>query len=197
MNRSKQKSSIQYSNVSQKRINDTRKFHQTAKDKSLYSLFSKKQFIWIILFSTLGFSIFVILYKYIKAKNKNGTKKMLFEPEIKNTSSQLKERSIYDVCVVGAGPAGSTCAYYLAKHHLNVIMIDKEKFPRDKVCGNQVNPQAQVILSDIGVLQELIDENMVKWVSLQKNFLSIQANIKLRLQIEEWLALLELILLQN
>lgn len=163
MNRSKQKNSIQYSNISQKRLNDSKKFqHQNG--LSLFALFSKRRIIWIILFSTLGFSIFIILYKYIKTKNKNVTKKMLFEPEIKNNSLQQKEGSIYDVCIVGAGPSGSTCAYYLAKSNIRVIMIDKEKFPRDKVCGNQVNPQAQLILSEIGVLQELIDENMVKWV---------------------------------
>jgi geranylgeranyl reductase family protein len=41
----------------------------------------------------------------------------------------------YDVIVVGAGPGGSTCARYLAKRGLDVILIDKDEFPRDKPCG--------------------------------------------------------------
>ncbi|MGH3290479.1 MAG: FAD-dependent oxidoreductase, partial [Trebonia sp.] len=38
-----------------------------------------------------------------------------------------------DVIVVGAGPAGSTAAYYLAQAGLNVLLIEKSRFPRDKV----------------------------------------------------------------
>ena len=42
---------------------------------------------------------------------------------------------MYDTVVVGAGPAGSTAAKILAEQGLNVILIDKEKFPRSKPCG--------------------------------------------------------------
>ncbi len=41
----------------------------------------------------------------------------------------------FDVIVVGAGPAGSTCAYLLGKSGINVALLDKEKFPRRKLCG--------------------------------------------------------------
>jgi geranylgeranyl reductase family protein len=43
-----------------------------------------------------------------------------------------------DVVVVGAGPAGSTAATFLAKKGLKVVLIDKEKFPRDKPCGGGI-----------------------------------------------------------
>ena len=43
--------------------------------------------------------------------------------------------SIYDVVVIGAGPAGSTAATELAQAGLKVLLIDKAKLPRDKVCG--------------------------------------------------------------
>lgn len=43
-----------------------------------------------------------------------------------------------DVIVVGAGPAGAICASYLSKAGLDVLMVDKELFPRDKVCGDMV-----------------------------------------------------------
>lgn len=44
----------------------------------------------------------------------------------------------YDVVVVGAGPAGSTTAKFLAEDKINVLLIDKEKFPRDKSCGGGI-----------------------------------------------------------
>jgi len=42
---------------------------------------------------------------------------------------------MYDVVVIGAGPAGSTASRYLAKKGLKVCLIDKDSFPRDKPCG--------------------------------------------------------------
>jgi geranylgeranyl reductase family protein len=42
---------------------------------------------------------------------------------------------LYDVAVVGAGPGGSTAARYMAKLGLNVCLVDKDRFPRDKPCG--------------------------------------------------------------
>ncbi|NHJ14623.1 MAG: geranylgeranyl reductase family protein [Candidatus Thorarchaeota archaeon] len=42
---------------------------------------------------------------------------------------------MYDVAVVGAGPAGATAGYYLAKAGHSVCLIDKDTFPRDKPCG--------------------------------------------------------------
>ncbi|TFG34289.1 NAD(P)/FAD-dependent oxidoreductase [Candidatus Thorarchaeota archaeon] len=42
---------------------------------------------------------------------------------------------MYDVAVIGAGPAGSTAARYMAKSGMKVCLIDKDKFPRDKPCG--------------------------------------------------------------
>lgn len=42
----------------------------------------------------------------------------------------------YDVVIVGAGPAGCACAYQLRNSHLKIALIDKETFPRDKICGD-------------------------------------------------------------
>ncbi len=44
----------------------------------------------------------------------------------------------FDVIVVGAGPAGSTAAKYLSEKGVKVLLIDKEKFPRDKPCGGGI-----------------------------------------------------------
>ena len=43
-----------------------------------------------------------------------------------------------DVIVIGAGPAGSICAPYLAKAGVDVLLLDKEVFPRDKTCGDMI-----------------------------------------------------------
>jgi flavin-dependent dehydrogenase len=44
----------------------------------------------------------------------------------------------YDVIIVGAGPAGSTAAFFLAKKGFKVLFIDKHKFPRVKPCGGGI-----------------------------------------------------------
>ena len=56
-----------------------------------------------------------------------------------------------DVIVVGAGPSGSTAAYYLAQAGVNVLLIEKSRFPRDKVCGDGLTPRAVRALIAMGV----------------------------------------------
>ena len=48
----------------------------------------------------------------------------------------------YDVAVIGAGPAGSTTAYRLARAHARVLLLDKVRFPRDKPCGGGLTMRA-------------------------------------------------------
>jgi len=47
---------------------------------------------------------------------------------------------MYDVAVIGAGPAGATCARQLALKGYKVALIDKDTFPRDKPCGGWITP---------------------------------------------------------
>jgi geranylgeranyl reductase family protein len=56
-----------------------------------------------------------------------------------------------DVIVVGAGPSGATTAYYLAQAGLNVLLLEKARFPRDKVCGDGLTPRAAKTLIGMGV----------------------------------------------
>jgi menaquinone-9 beta-reductase len=56
-----------------------------------------------------------------------------------------------DVIVVGAGPGGSTAAYHLARHGLDVLLLEKTEFPREKVCGDGLTPRAVKQLTSMGI----------------------------------------------
>ena len=47
-----------------------------------------------------------------------------------------------DVLIVGGGPAGSTCAWQLIRAGLDVLVMDRRIFPRDKVCAGWITPAA-------------------------------------------------------
>ena len=63
---------------------------------------------------------------------------------------------LWDVAVVGAGPVGSACAWYLAGRGLSVLLLDKQRFPRDKLCGDAITTRAQHHLERMGVLAEVL-----------------------------------------
>jgi flavin-dependent dehydrogenase len=48
----------------------------------------------------------------------------------------------FDAIVIGAGPAGSTTAYRLAREGVRVLLVDKARFPRDKPCGGAISARA-------------------------------------------------------
>jgi menaquinone-9 beta-reductase len=64
-----------------------------------------------------------------------------------------------DVIVVGAGPAGSTAASYLAQAGVDVLLLEKAAFPREKVCGDGLTPRVVRQLTRMG-----IDINGVGWI---------------------------------
>jgi len=55
----------------------------------------------------------------------------------------------YDVMILGAGPAGSSCALHLRSAGLKVGLLDKHTFPRDKVCGDAIPGRAIRCLQSI------------------------------------------------
>ena len=65
----------------------------------------------------------------------------------------------HDVIVVGAGPAGSTAGYILSNLGLKVLIIDKESFPRNKLCGGGVT------LKTLQLLVKIFGEDLFEKVS--------------------------------
>jgi geranylgeranyl reductase family protein len=56
-----------------------------------------------------------------------------------------------DVLVVGGGPGGAASAYHLARHGVDVTVVDKATFPREKVCGDGLTPRAVAAMVRMGV----------------------------------------------
>jgi geranylgeranyl reductase family protein len=56
-----------------------------------------------------------------------------------------------DVLVVGAGPGGSAAAYHLARHGIDVTLVDRAAFPREKVCGDGITPRGVAAMIRMGV----------------------------------------------
>ncbi len=61
----------------------------------------------------------------------------------------------FDVAIVGGGPAGSSCAAFCALAGLRTLVLEREKFPREKVCGDCLNPSCWSVLEHLGVAQQV------------------------------------------
>ncbi len=61
----------------------------------------------------------------------------------------------HEVLVVGGGPAGTSAAWHLARLGVRVTLLDRARFPRDKVCAEYLSPQASRILASMGALEEI------------------------------------------
>lgn len=73
----------------------------------------------------------------------------------------------WDVTVIGGGPAGSTAATFTAKAGLKTLLIDRAVFPREKVCGDCLNPGCWELFDQLGVAGEIarLPSARLQWVT--------------------------------
>ena len=85
---------------------------------------------------------------------------------------------IFDVIIVGAGPAGSSCAAFCAQAGLRTLVLEREKFPREKVCGDCLNPSCWPVLRRMG-LEDRVRSlahgklNCVEFIGIDRHKISI------------------------
>jgi len=61
----------------------------------------------------------------------------------------------HDVVVVGGGPSGAACAYWLAEAGHDVLLLEKKRYPREKTCGDGLTPRSVKQLHDLGLEEDL------------------------------------------
>jgi menaquinone-9 beta-reductase len=62
---------------------------------------------------------------------------------------------LFDVVIVGGGPAGSSCAAFCALAGLRTLILERERFPREKVCGDCLNPACWPVLRRLGIAERV------------------------------------------
>lgn len=106
------------------------------------------------------------------------------DPGLVQTPVGALEDRTWDAVIVGAGPAGCVAASDLAEAGLRVLLIERHSFPRDKVCGDGLLPDALRILERLGVAEQVLalgHESRVTrifspsriWVDLPGRFVSL------------------------
>jgi flavin-dependent dehydrogenase len=73
---------------------------------------------------------------------------IIVKSEIRNPKSEI--------AIVGGGPAGASLAIRLAREDFEVVLVEREKFPRHKLCGEFISPECFTHFKDLGVLDEML-----------------------------------------
>ncbi len=60
----------------------------------------------------------------------------------------------FDVIIIGGGPSGSSCASFLSKSGKKVLLLDRAKFPREKVCGDGISGRSVGVLKELGIREK-------------------------------------------
>src|SRR6056297_224282 len=76
--------------------------------------------------------------------------------------------SQYDAIIVGAGPGGATAAAFMARAGLRPLLLDKDTFPRDKICGDAISGKSVDVMKRLGMIDRMVeaeqqDETIGSW----------------------------------
>jgi geranylgeranyl reductase family protein len=85
---------------------------------------------------------------------------------VKSLDDVAAKSTPYDVVIVGGGPSGSACAYWLAQAGWSVCLIEKKHFPREKTCGDGLTPRSVYQLAEMG-LEGIVAANGHKYKGLR------------------------------
>lgn len=85
---------------------------------------------------------------------------------------------MHDVVIAGGGPAGASCAAFCARAGLRTLLIERVIFPRDKVCGDCLNPRCWPIFDRLGIADRILASphaklREVRFVGLDENSIGI------------------------
>jgi geranylgeranyl reductase family protein len=74
---------------------------------------------------------------------------------------------LFDVAIIGGGPAGSSCAAFCALAGLHTLVLERERFPREKVCGDCLNPSCWPVLDRLALAPRVLDLAHSKLTSVE------------------------------
>lgn len=92
-----------------------------------------------------------------------GERNVIVPPSIASTltrNAACAQR--WDIGIIGAGVAGASLAIHLARQGRSVLLIESQRFPREKVCGGCLNQRAIALLDELGVLAECIEAGAIE-----------------------------------
>ena len=90
------------------------------------------------------------------------------------------------VVVIGAGPGGSSAAFYMAKKGLDVLLVDKESFPREKICGNAYQSSLYPIFREMGIYEEM-EEQVQYFLKRIRQFGPGEEDVTFKAESGEWI----------
>ncbi|HEY9908904.1 MAG TPA: NAD(P)/FAD-dependent oxidoreductase [Thermosynechococcaceae cyanobacterium] len=82
-----------------------------------------------------------------------------------------------NIAVIGAGPAGCSAGYHLAKNGHQVTLIDKNQFPRDKVCGDGISLESIQALSTMGIYPQELRSALAEYAPIHRFYLGVSNQI--------------------
>ena len=67
----------------------------------------------------------------------------------------MGKQQVYDIVIVGGGPAGATAALYANRLSLSALIVDKSIWPRDKICGDALSGKVVDVLKDLNLINQV------------------------------------------